>query len=216
MEGHFETERQRTFDPVRPSRCPSGRNARQIAIPGLASLYLTHDWNGEVQGIEGFSARELADQHTARVLVVSSHGRHRPADDRARPCRRCSCDGAVACSTRNGCCVGRSRWARRGSSPSPPAGLSPNADGNRLPSTAFCARPTACHRLASRVLQPRWLFLSLRTSSSSAPASGFCFGSSAKPPQPHQPGVVRGPAGAHRRHYACAGTRRQPASYRAC
>jgi cytochrome d ubiquinol oxidase subunit I len=32
-------------------------NALEIAVPRLASFYLTHDWNGEIQGIEDFGAQ---------------------------------------------------------------------------------------------------------------------------------------------------------------
>ncbi|HOQ61937.1 MAG TPA: MFS transporter, partial [Vicinamibacterales bacterium] len=32
-------------------------NRFEIAIPGLASLYLTHDWNGEIRGIQDFAGQ---------------------------------------------------------------------------------------------------------------------------------------------------------------
>ena len=32
----------------------AAKNHYEIAIPKLASLYLTHDWNGEVQGLQAF------------------------------------------------------------------------------------------------------------------------------------------------------------------
>jgi cytochrome d ubiquinol oxidase subunit I len=45
----------------------------EIAIPKLASLYLTHDWEGEVKGVKAFG-----DNHPpvgTGVLGISHHGR---------------------------------------------------------------------------------------------------------------------------------------------
>jgi cytochrome d ubiquinol oxidase subunit I len=54
MEGIWETER---GVPAVLLAWPDARqqvNHFEIAVPKLASLYLTHDWNGEVQGIKAF------------------------------------------------------------------------------------------------------------------------------------------------------------------
>ena len=54
MEGHFETERHAPSILFGLPDAQAGETRAQIAIPGLASLYLTHDWNGEVKGLKEF------------------------------------------------------------------------------------------------------------------------------------------------------------------
>ncbi|UFN49323.1 cytochrome ubiquinol oxidase subunit I [Roseomonas sp. OT10] len=52
MEGHFETQR---GAPAILFGIPSAEEERvklEIGIPNLASLYLTHEWNGEVRGLK--------------------------------------------------------------------------------------------------------------------------------------------------------------------
>ncbi len=63
-------------------------NHDAIEIPALGSLILTHDINGTVQGIEGFSARRLASGDHS-ILHLPHHGRHRPADAGDRRYRQC-------------------------------------------------------------------------------------------------------------------------------
>ena len=47
--------------------CAPEKNHFEIAIPKLASFYLTHDWNGVVKGLKDFPARRPASG-AARVL----------------------------------------------------------------------------------------------------------------------------------------------------
>ncbi len=58
MEGHFETERFAPSILVGIPDVDAGVTRNQIAIPGLASLYLTHEWNGEVKGLKAFPRDE--------------------------------------------------------------------------------------------------------------------------------------------------------------
>ena len=51
MEGHFPTERGAPSILFGLPDPEAGETRMQIAIPNLASLYLTHDWNGEVRGL---------------------------------------------------------------------------------------------------------------------------------------------------------------------
>ena len=58
MEGHFETQR---AAPLILFGLPNAEQERvdyQLAIPGLSSLILTHDWNGEVQGLKAWPVRD--------------------------------------------------------------------------------------------------------------------------------------------------------------
>ena len=54
MEGHFETERGAPTILFGLPDAEAGVTRAQIEIPKLASLYLTHDWNGEVRGLKAF------------------------------------------------------------------------------------------------------------------------------------------------------------------
>jgi cytochrome d ubiquinol oxidase subunit I len=54
MEGHFETERGAPAILLGWPDVEAGVTRGQLAIPGLASLYLTHDWDGEVTGLTAF------------------------------------------------------------------------------------------------------------------------------------------------------------------
>ena len=54
MEGHFETSRRAPAILVGMPDVDAGMTRNQVAIPGLASLYLTHDLNGEVKGLKAF------------------------------------------------------------------------------------------------------------------------------------------------------------------
>ncbi len=58
MEGHFETQR---GAPLILFGLPNAEQERvdyQLAIPGLSSLILTHDWNGELQGLKAWPVRD--------------------------------------------------------------------------------------------------------------------------------------------------------------
>jgi cytochrome d ubiquinol oxidase subunit I len=57
MEGLWETQRQAPAVLFAWPDQQAQANRFEVAIPGLASWYLTHDWNGEVQGLKAF-ARE--------------------------------------------------------------------------------------------------------------------------------------------------------------
>ncbi len=52
MEGHFETERGAPAILFGIPDAEQERTRLAIGIPNLASLYLTHDWNGEVRGLK--------------------------------------------------------------------------------------------------------------------------------------------------------------------
>ncbi|HEY8610253.1 MAG TPA: cytochrome ubiquinol oxidase subunit I [Roseomonas sp.] len=52
MEGHFETERGAPSIIFGLPDAEAERTRMQIAIPNLASLYLTHSWDGEVRGLK--------------------------------------------------------------------------------------------------------------------------------------------------------------------
>lgn len=52
MEGHFETQRGAPSILFGWPDAAAGVTRNAIAIPGLASLYLTHSWNGEVKGLD--------------------------------------------------------------------------------------------------------------------------------------------------------------------
>ena len=54
MEGHFETERRAPSILFGWPDVETQTTRAQIAVPGLASLYLTHEWNGEVRGLKAF------------------------------------------------------------------------------------------------------------------------------------------------------------------
>jgi len=54
MEGHFETERGAESVLFGWPDADAGVTHYSFGIPNLASLYLTHDWNGEVQGLNAF------------------------------------------------------------------------------------------------------------------------------------------------------------------
>ena len=51
MEGHFETQRGAPAILFGIPSAEEGRTRMEIGVPNLASLYLTHDWNGEVRGL---------------------------------------------------------------------------------------------------------------------------------------------------------------------
>jgi cytochrome d ubiquinol oxidase subunit I len=57
MEGLWETQRQAPAVLFAWPDQAAQANRFEVAVPGLASWYLTHDWNGEVQGLKAF-ARE--------------------------------------------------------------------------------------------------------------------------------------------------------------
>ena len=54
MEGHFETERGAPAILFGIPSVEEERTRLAIEVPNLASLYLTHDWNGEVRGLKAF------------------------------------------------------------------------------------------------------------------------------------------------------------------
>ncbi|MDT8989240.1 cytochrome ubiquinol oxidase subunit I [Curvibacter sp. APW13] len=57
MEGIWETQAGAPAVLFAIPDASSQSNRWEIAIPKLASLYLTHDWNGEVQGIQAFGGQ---------------------------------------------------------------------------------------------------------------------------------------------------------------
>ncbi len=54
MEGIWDTQRGAPAVLFALPDAATQSNRFEIAVPGLASFYLTHDWNGEVQGIKAF------------------------------------------------------------------------------------------------------------------------------------------------------------------
>jgi cytochrome d ubiquinol oxidase subunit I len=54
IEGIWETQRGAPAVLFALPDAATQSNRFEIAVPGLASLYLTHDWNGEVRGIKSF------------------------------------------------------------------------------------------------------------------------------------------------------------------
>jgi cytochrome d ubiquinol oxidase subunit I len=54
MEGHFETERGAPAILLGLPDADAGETRYALEIPRFASLYLTHDWNGEVTGLDAF------------------------------------------------------------------------------------------------------------------------------------------------------------------
>jgi cytochrome d ubiquinol oxidase subunit I len=54
MEGHFETERGAPAILFGWPDAEAGATRLEVAIPGLASLYLTNAWDGEVRGLKAF------------------------------------------------------------------------------------------------------------------------------------------------------------------
>jgi cytochrome bd-type quinol oxidase subunit 1 len=81
MEGHFETERGASSLLFGWPDAEAGVTRWAIGIPNLASLYLTHDWNGEGHRAERLSARKLADQPAPGLLGLSHHGGPGASDD---------------------------------------------------------------------------------------------------------------------------------------
>ena len=73
MEGHFDT---RAGAPLILFGWPDMEQERTlyaVEVPKLASLILTHDWNGTVRGLEGMAARRPA-QRGHRLLELPHHG----------------------------------------------------------------------------------------------------------------------------------------------
>lgn len=54
MEGHFETERAAPSMLIGWPDAEAGTLRYGVGIPGLASLYLAHDWNAEIKGLNAF------------------------------------------------------------------------------------------------------------------------------------------------------------------
>lgn len=54
MEGHFETERGAASILIGFPDVEAGETRHRIEVPKLASLYLTHSWDGEVPGLKAF------------------------------------------------------------------------------------------------------------------------------------------------------------------
>jgi cytochrome d ubiquinol oxidase subunit I len=57
MEGIWETQKGAPMVVFALPDEAAGRNRFEIAIPNLASFYLTHDWHGEVKGLNSFEHR---------------------------------------------------------------------------------------------------------------------------------------------------------------
>ena len=55
MEGHFETERAAPTILFGWPDAEAGETRYSLGIPGLASLYLAHDWNAEIRGLKAFA-----------------------------------------------------------------------------------------------------------------------------------------------------------------
>jgi cytochrome bd ubiquinol oxidase subunit I len=66
MEGHFETRRGAPAILVGIPDVAERRVRYAVEIPNLASLYLTHDWNGEVRGLDDMPA----DTHPTNIPLV--------------------------------------------------------------------------------------------------------------------------------------------------
>ncbi len=211
MEGHFETERHAASILFGLPDARAGETRAQIAIPGLASLYLTHDWNGEVKGLKEFPRENWPTNiplvfWSFRVMVgigllMIALGAGLTAAALARPVIRHAmvvamgdCDGPVR--------VDRSH-----------RGL----DCHRMRTAAVYRLRTAAHRrqrvadwpagccslagcfyrgVLGRVRRRHLVFVSALRPDTATAATG------------RSPG----PAGAHRRHCASTGTCRQPAS----
>ena len=92
-----------------------------VDVPHLGSLILTHSWDGQFPGLKNVSARRSPEFH-GRVLDVSRDGRPRHADDPARPVVGVGALARTAVHNRSRSSASRSRWGRRASSPSWPAG----------------------------------------------------------------------------------------------
>lgn len=77
MEGIWKTEKGAPAVLFGLPNATTRTNDFEIAIPKLASVYLTHKVDGEIKGIDAFG-----DKHPrgAAVLRLPHHGRHRPAD----------------------------------------------------------------------------------------------------------------------------------------
>jgi cytochrome d ubiquinol oxidase subunit I len=74
MEGHYQTQ---TGAPLILFGIPddaTGETRYALEIPGLGSLILTHDWNGEVKGLEAFPENERPSAElifwTFRIMVA--------------------------------------------------------------------------------------------------------------------------------------------------
>ena len=107
-----------------------------------ASLYLTHDWDGEVTGLKAFARR--TGRRSLVVLRLPDDGRHVVAHARAH--RRelvLLARSAVRDALVPAALPGRSRSA---SSRCPPAGSRRKSGASRRSSTASCARPTPSRR----------------------------------------------------------------------
>ena len=143
MEAHWETGGARPLILFAIPDPAAETNHFEIAIPGLGSLILTHDWDGEVQGLKRLSPRGPATR--SPVLRLPHHGGHRR--DHAR--RRLS---AVAAGWRGRlfdeplflrACSGSRRSA---SSRCSPAGSRPRSGASLGPSTASCVPRTRSPR----------------------------------------------------------------------
>ena len=60
-----------------------GAQRREIAIPRLGSLYLTHSWNGEVKGLKDFPPDQRPPVRHG-LFRLPDHGRHRCCDVHGR------------------------------------------------------------------------------------------------------------------------------------
>ena len=84
MEGHFETQAGAPLMLFGIPDMEQERTLYAIGIPKLGSLILTHDWNGEVKGLECV-AQGPAPERDADLLDLPHHGGPRHGDGGAGP-----------------------------------------------------------------------------------------------------------------------------------
>ena len=83
LEAHWETQKGAPLILFAVPDPKAETNHFEIAMPRLGSLILTHEWDGEIRGLEILPARGPAEPHHP-VLRLPHHGRHRHDHDRRR------------------------------------------------------------------------------------------------------------------------------------
>ena len=137
MEGLWDTERNVPATLFAWPDMAAEKNLYEISVPHLASLYLTHSWDGEVQGLKATPPENRPYVPLVffafRIMVgigMLLLGPRLPA--------RC-CAGGDGCTTPAGS-IPRSPRHRLVSSRCLPAGPSRKLDANPSLSTGYCAR----------------------------------------------------------------------------
>ena len=87
VEAHWETQKGAPLILFAWPDVEAETNHYEVAIPRLGSLVLTHEWEGEVQGLKAFPRRRPAEPDHP-LLRLPRHGRHRHDHDRAWGHRR--------------------------------------------------------------------------------------------------------------------------------